>query len=76
MAGHKGVKYMGNRYTETTLTARELKTLESIRMDLDNIMLKNLDKSNPDRKSVAFLMRARDNITRAIDNVKFMRERK
>jgi hypothetical protein len=66
---------MGNRYTETTLTARELNTLQSMRMDLDKIMLKNLKKSNPDRKSIALLMKSRDNITRTIDRVKFMRGR-
>jgi len=67
---------MGNRYTETTLTARELNTLQSVRGHLDRIMLNNLDKSNPDRKALNQLVKARDNITRAIDRVSFMRERK
>jgi len=66
---------MGNRFTDTTLTKRELKTLESIRIDLDKIMLRNLKKSNPDRKSIAFLMKSRDDITRAINRVEFMRGR-
>jgi hypothetical protein len=67
---------MSNRYTQTTLTARELNTLQSVRGHLDRIMLNNLDKSNPDRKTLNQLMKARDNITRAIDRVQFMRGRK
>ena len=57
---------MGNRYTKTAFTARQVKTLKSIRQDLQRIILDRSEKQdNP--KSLAALFRADTAIMIALD---------
>lgn len=57
---------MGNRYTKTGFTARQVKTLNSMRHDLFRILEDREDKQDSE-KALAFLLQAEWRIRAAID---------
>ena len=64
---------MGNRYTKTGFTARQVNTLESMRHDLQRLILDRNSKQDS-KKSLAALFRADTAIMVAIHEAKKWKE--
>jgi len=64
---------MGNRYTRTTLTARELDTLQRCRDKIMTIIDRRIRGTNEDSRPLNILIFAVDKIDRAITDIELIR---